>query len=59
MSPLDEQVEAVAAMLRKAGGVVGINPNAPDYVKRAFLEMILDCPECRQAIIGKHDGQAN
>lgn len=59
MSPLDEQIEAVTAMLRAAGGVVGIDPEAPDYVKRAFLEMILGCAECRQAVMGKHDGHAN
>ena len=59
MSPLDEQVEAVVSMLRAAGGVVGIDPNAPDYVKRAFLEMILSCPDCREAMLGKHDGHAN
>jgi hypothetical protein len=59
MSPLDEQVEAVVSMLRAAGGVVGIDPDAPDYVKKAFLEMILNCPDCRQAIRGKHDGTAN
>ena len=59
MGPLDEQVEAVAAMLRAAGGVVGIEPDAPDYVKRAFLDMILSCPDCLGAIRGKHDGTAN
>lgn len=59
MNPLDEQVEAVASMLRRAGGKVGIEPGAPDYVKRAFLDMILNCPDCREAIRGKHDGMAN
>ena len=59
MNLLDEQVEAVAAMLRAQGGVVGIDPQAPDHVKRAFLEMILGCPDCRQAVLGKHDGQGN
>ena len=47
MNSLDEQVEAITAMLRAAGGVVGIDPDAPDYVKKAFLEMILNCSECR------------
>jgi len=59
MSPLDEQVEAVVSMLRAAGGVVGIEPDAPDYVKKAFLEMILSCRDCRKAIRGKHNGDAN
>jgi hypothetical protein len=59
MNPLDEQVEAVAAMLRAAGGRVGIEPGAPDFVKRAFLKIILECPDCREAIRGKHDGAGN
>jgi hypothetical protein len=49
MNPLDEQIEAVTAILRANGGVVGIEPGAPDYVKKAFLEMLLSCPECRPA----------
>jgi len=59
MNPLDKQVEAVISMLRAAGGVVGIEPDAPDYVKRAFLEMILSCPDCRGAVMGKHEGKGN
>lgn len=59
MDPLDEQVEAVAAMLRAAGGVVGIDSRSPDFVKRAFLEMVMGCPDCRQAIRGSHDGAVN
>jgi hypothetical protein len=59
MNPLDEQIEAVAAMLRTQGGVVGIDPNAPDYVKRAWLEMILGCRECRKGMMGGHNGHGN
>ena len=59
MDPLDIQVEAVAAMLRRAGGMVGVDPNAPDEVKRAFLQMIMECPECRAAVLGKGEGHAN
>jgi hypothetical protein len=59
MSPLDEQVEAVAAMLRAAGGVVGIEPDAPEHVKRAFLKIVLECPDCRKAMMGRHDGRTN
>ena len=59
MNPIDEQLEAVVSMLRAAGGTVGIDPDAPDYVKRAFLQMTLECPDCRAAIMGKHDGHAN
>ncbi len=53
MSPLDEQIEAVTAILRANGGVVGIDPNAPEYVKKAFLEMILGCRDCRKAMMGR------
>jgi hypothetical protein len=59
MNSLDEQVQAVTAALRAAGGVVGIEPDAPDYVKLAFMEMVLSCPDCRKAVMGKHDGTAN
>ena len=59
MNPLDEQIEAVVAMLRAAGGVVRIDPDAPEDVKRAFLKMILECPDCREAMRGRHDGPAN
>ncbi len=59
MNPLDKQIEAVASILRAHGGVVGIDPSAPDHVKLAFLEMLLECPDCRETILGKHDGCAN
>jgi hypothetical protein len=59
MSPLDEQVEVLAAMLRAAGGLVGLDPEAPEHVKRAFLQRVLECRDGRQAIMGKHDGRAN
>jgi hypothetical protein len=38
--------------------MVGIAPDAPDYVKRSFLQMTLEYPECRAAIMGKHDGKS-
>jgi hypothetical protein len=59
MNPIDEQLNTVISMLRASGGQVGMDPNAPDYVKKAFLDMILSCPDCREAIRGKHDGTAN
>jgi hypothetical protein len=59
MNPLDEQVKAMMAMLRAQGGVVGIDPNAPDFVKRAFIEMTMECPECRAAVLGEHDAHGN
>jgi hypothetical protein len=59
MNSLDQQLHAVIAMLRAAGGHVGMDPTAPDYVKKAFLEMLLECTDCRKAMMGGHDGKAN
>ena len=59
MNSLDEQVNAVISMIHAAGGRAGIEPDAPDYVKQAFLDMILGCRECRATIRGRHDGTAN
>ena len=59
MNPLDAQLEAILAILRSHGAVVGIDPDAPDFVKRAFLESLLSCRECRPEILGPHDGTAN
>jgi len=59
MNPLDAQIEAVTAILRKQGATVGIDSGAPDYVKMAFLEMLLNCPDCREEMMGKHNGTAN
>jgi hypothetical protein len=47
MTALDEQIEALSALLRAQGGVVQIDPDAPDHVKQAWLKMILDCPDGR------------
>ncbi len=58
MSPLDEQIEALTAILKANGGAVGIDPDAPEFVKQAFLQMILGCPDCREALRGKHERHA-
>ena len=36
---------------RKRGGTFGISPDAPGEVMVAFLDQLLDCPDCRAAII--------
>ena len=59
MNSLDEQLNAVMAILRARGHKVGIEPNAPEYVKRAFLEMILGCRDCREELRGNGDGRTN
>lgn len=57
MNPLDEQIEALTQILRAHGAVVGYDPNAPDYVKRAWLDILLNCPDCKAEIgWGKGDG---
>jgi len=59
MSPLDEQIEAVTAILRANGGVVGIDPDAPEFLKRSFLGMILGCPDCRKMIRRRPETREN
>ena len=53
MDLLDEQVEAMQAMIRAAGGKVYIPEDAPGEIKRAFLEMIRECPDCRAELAKK------
>ena len=50
MDPLDEQVEAMQAMIRAAGGQVYIPEDAPGEIKREFLRMIQECPDCRTGL---------
>jgi hypothetical protein len=59
MRPLDLEVLTVIKAIEAAGGRTSIAPDAPDYIKMAFLEMLMDCPDCRLAVMGKHDGCAN
>lgn len=59
MNTLDTQLDAVIAILRAAGGVVGIEPGAPEEVKRAFLELLLSDPRCRKVLMGRHEGHEN
>ncbi len=47
MDHLEEQVEAMRVMIRAAGGQVNIPEDAPGEIKRAFLQMIQDCSDCR------------
>ncbi len=48
---IDKQLEAVVSILQSHGGLVGVDPEAPAFVKRAFLNMIMDCPECRELVL--------
>jgi hypothetical protein len=47
MSPLDEQVEMAVEAIRSTGGQALITRDAPEEIKRAFLKMLWECPECR------------
>lgn len=55
MNLLDKQIMAVTASLRTYGGVVGIDPEAPEFLQCAFLEMMRGCPDCRKAVSEKHN----
>ena len=53
MDQLDEQVEALRAMVEAAGGRVHIPEDAPGEIKREFLRMIRECPDCRAVLARK------
>jgi hypothetical protein len=57
-NPIDQQLEAICALIRANGGKVGIDPEAPDEVKLAFIRMLLECPDCAE-MFGGPDGSAN
>jgi hypothetical protein len=59
MNSLDEQIEVLTGLLKARGVVVGIDPNAPDYVKMAWINMILNGPDWKEDRIGKPGGQQN
>jgi len=59
MHPIDKEIEAATAMLRAQGGLIHLDPNAPDDIKRAFLQMLMDCPDCREKMKGKKDAHAH
>ena len=50
MNHLDEQVEAMRAMLEAAGGRFWLPEDAPEEIKRDFLKIIRECPDCRAAL---------
>jgi hypothetical protein len=51
MSLLDEQLEAMKSALEAAGGMVGLNPDSPEWIKREFLKQIWECEDCRKAML--------
>ncbi len=59
MNPIDKQLEAVLEKIRRAGGIAGIDPTAPDYMKRAFIDMIASCPDCQEEMKGGQHGTQN
>ncbi len=50
MSTFNETFSQVVLTLQTAGHPVWINPDCPEDLKRAYLDMILDCPECHEAL---------
>ena len=47
MNPIDSQLNALVSLLRARGAHIGIDPDAPDYVKEAFLRVLMECPDCQ------------
>jgi len=50
MDLIDEQLEAMQAMVRAAGGHMGFDLDAPVEIKRALLKILRECPDCRAAL---------
>lgn len=47
MTRLDAEIAVMTEFLRRQGAMMEIDPGAPPEVKRAWLRMIADCPECQ------------
>jgi hypothetical protein len=48
MKSIDQAMQELVRKVELAGGLAGFDPMAPDWVKRAFISAIDDCPECRK-----------
>ncbi len=47
MDLFDEELKMALRALQAAGGMTSMDQSAPREVKQAFLQMLLDCPDCR------------
>jgi hypothetical protein len=46
--PTEEEIQEFIRTIESAGGRVGFNRDAPTWVQRAFMEEIMNCPDCRE-----------
>ena len=53
MDYLDEQLEAMRALVESVGGRMGVDPDAPDDIKREFLKILRECPDCQAEFLRK------
>jgi hypothetical protein len=42
-----ERIEQMKAEIERRGGLVGLSPDAPDWLTEKFLRDVLACPDCR------------
>jgi hypothetical protein len=47
---MKKELQQLMRDLEAAGGTLSIPEDAPDEVTEAFLEMVMDCPDCRREI---------
>jgi hypothetical protein len=47
MKPIDQEMQELIRKVTLAGGMAGFDPKAPEWVQRAFIRAIDDCPECQ------------
>jgi hypothetical protein len=50
MSTLDAVIQEVLMRIEAAGGKAWLAPDAPEEMKLAFLEALMNCPDCRPII---------
>ena len=46
-----KQIERLKQSFAKRGGRLEINPDTEPEITRAFLERLIDCPDCRAVIL--------
>jgi hypothetical protein len=59
MNPINTPYDAIIAMMKSKGSITNLNPETPPAIKQAFIEMLLECPDCRDFIMGDHHGKEN
>ena len=46
---MNRKIRQMMDEVERRGGVIHIDPGAPDEIAERFLEQVLDCPDCRAA----------